>query len=155
MRHNHQYLWLEYKHDSSEKNWTVNYPQQHLSNRSWLFCLLSEPRSVDQIFWLAHRRLDNTVFRSLCVASVTVSHIKFEGRQSSFWKSQNRSRNCSYLQIVSITTQVDKEASALPPTCASGCISPIHAFCLRQKSCPVHEVQWLWCFDAEKLQLLQ
>lgn len=159
MWYSYRHLWLEYKHDSSGRNWTVNYPQHHLSSRSWLFCLLSEPGSIGKGFGLVSGRFDNNIFRSWHVASVMVSKMKFEARGNpGFGNLKTEAVTvCSDLQIVFITNQADDEESALPPTCASGCISPTYALCQGQKSCPVviHCIQQLWCFDGEKLLLLQ
>lgn len=89
----------------------------------------------DQINWpdFLALRFDNSILRSLRVASVVVSKIKFEGRQARVWKAQHGSHDCSAVWMIFVTTQVDKEESALS---SSGCISPTHAFYLRQKSCP-------------------
>lgn len=75
MWYNHHHLQLEYKHDSREKNWTLNYPQQHPSNRSWQFCLISESRSIGQVFWPVSRRFDNKIFRP-CLS---------DGEQNKVW----------------------------------------------------------------------
>lgn len=101
-------------------------------------CLISESRSIGWVFGLVSRRFDKSIFRSLHVASVMVSKVKFEERQSRLWKSRKRSHDCLFRSTDCFhNNPSDKEESALPPTCASGCISPTHAFCLRQKARPV------------------
>lgn len=152
MWYNHHHLQLEYKHDSREKNWTLNYPQQHLSNRSWQFCLISEFRSIGQVFWLVSRRFDNIFIH--CLSDSEQNKIWREAIQVLGILKQKlclfRSTDCFY-----------SKASGQGTTCSAThlCIrlhrsNTLH---LRQKSCSVviRYVQWLWCFDGEKLQLLQ
>lgn len=63
------------------------------------------------------------------------SKIKFEGKESGFWKSLNRNDDIhSDLQVVFLTSQPDKEGSALPAPCASGFVGPTHLFTLRLKA---------------------
>lgn len=74
--------------------------------------------SIGQIFWLVRRRFGIRVFRSLHIALVMASKIKFEGKECGFPKSLNRNHDIhSDLHVVFLTTQMDKEGSALLPLC--------------------------------------
>lgn len=141
--------WFEWKELNTELSSTTSVKTAH-----GYFAWFQSLGSIGRVFQLVSRRCDISIFRTLPIAPVMVNRIKFERRQSRFWKFQNRSHDiCSGLQIVFVISQ---KKNLLCHPCIrlpqSNAYIQLKAKILPGCDC---QVQLLWCFGGEKLQLLQ